>query len=135
MSICWLTAADIRGAVNPCSCVPKRSKSHDAGLQRGQCDFNRRLLTCRDNRWACDEALLASVGRRREHDVRASGALSFASALAAAGRCRGPGHEIMNDRPDAVLAQLQDRQSDRQMKTPRPGAAGIEIQHALNGLD
>src|ERR1700748_1564233 len=41
----------------------------------------------------------------------------------------------MDDRLNAAFAQLQRRQGDRQAEPPWPGAAWIEVEHAVDGLD
>src|SRR5258705_904246 len=43
--------------------------------------------------------------------------------------------KMMNEWPKAAFGQLQYRQSDGQVKTPRPGASWIKIEHAANSLD
>jgi len=42
---------------------------------------------------------------------------------------------MMNEWPKAAFGHLQYRQSDGQVKTPRPGASWIKIEHAANSLD
>ena len=44
-------------------------------------------------------------------------------------------NKMMNEWSKAAFGQLQDRQSDGQVKTPRPGASWIKIEHAANSLD
>jgi hypothetical protein len=43
--------------------------------------------------------------------------------------------KIVNAWPEAACGQFKDRQGDGQLKAPRPGASGIEIEHPVNGLD